>query len=262
MRFNTPFAGAALPCALLGALLSTVSLSAFADDDYAITPYRPSVSNSAQLPLPGQLELELGGLHAKSGDARRDSLPYLFKLAFNNQWGVLLGGEAYVSARDDSANRDRGIGDTSVVLKRAFLVDDATAFGLEFGAKLPTAKDSIGSGKTDYTLNGIVSKDLGAVHVDGNLNLTRVGAIDADTARTQTGWSAAFSLPFKDRWVGIAELSGTHRGGTDNTAQVLAALTYSPSKRLTFDAGVTRSLHSAQEWSLFAGVVLPIAKLW
>ena len=258
MRLNTPFAGAAFLCALC----STFSLPAFAEDDYAITPYRPSVSNSAQLPLPGQLELELGGLHARSDDARRDSLPYLFKLAFNNQWGVLLGGEAYVSARDDSGNRDRGVGDTSLVLKRAFLVDDATAFGLEFGVKLPTAKDSIGSGKTDYTLNGIVSKDLGAVHVDGNLNLTRVGAIDAGTARTQAGWSAAFSLPLKERWGSIAELSGTQRGGTDKTAQVLAALTYSPSKRLTFDAGVTRSLHSAQEWSLFAGVVLPIAKLW
>ena len=255
MRSSIKFASAALLC--------TLCLSASADDDYAITPYRPSVSNSAQLPLPGQLELELGGLHGRSGDARRDSLPYLFKLAFNNQWGVLLGGEAAVSARDESGNRVRGVGDTGVVLKRAFLVDDKTAYGLEFGLKLPTAKDSIGSGKTDYTLNGIVSKDLGAaVHVDGNLNLTRIGAIDAGTARMQAGWSAAFSLPFADRWSGIAELSGTHRGGTDNTGQVLAALTYSPSKQLTFDAGLTRSLNSAQEWSLFAGVVLPIAKLW
>lgn len=244
------------------ALLCTLSLSALAADDDAITPYRPSVSNSAQLPLPGQLELELGGLGSRTADTRRDSLPYLFKLAFNNQWGVLLGGEAYVSARDDSGNHAHGVGDTSVVLKRAFLVDDATAFGLEFGVKLPTAKDSIGSGKTDYTLNGIVSRDLGAVHMDANLNLTRIGAIDAGTARTQGGWSAAFSLPVSERWGSVAELSGTHRGGTDNTAQLLAALTYSPSKRLTFDAGFTRSLNTSQEWSLFAGVVLPIARLW
>lgn len=104
------------------ALLCTLSLSAFAADDDAITPYRPSVSNSAQLPLPGQLELELGGLSGKSADTRRDSLPYLFKLAFNSQWGALLGGEAVVSARDDSGNRVHGVGDTSVVLKRAFLV--------------------------------------------------------------------------------------------------------------------------------------------
>ena len=78
MRLNVQCAGAALlcalPCALLSAVLGTLRLPAVAADD-AITPYRPSVSNSAQLPLPGQLELELGGLHAKSGDARRDTLP-------------------------------------------------------------------------------------------------------------------------------------------------------------------------------------------
>ena len=254
MRPSIKFASAALLC--------VVGLSALAADDDAITPYRPSVSNSAQLPLPGQLELELGGLGSRSGDTRRDSLPYLFKLAFSRQWGVLLGGEAVVSARDDSGNRVRGGGDTGLVLKRAFLVDDATAYGLELGVKLPTAGDSIGSGKADYTLNGIVSKDLGALHVDGNLNLTRLGAIDSGTARTQDGWSAAFSLPVNARVGSIAELSGTHRAGAENTAQILAALTFSPSKRLTFDAGLTRGLNSAHEWSVFAGVVLPVAKLW
>jgi len=38
--------------------------------------------------------MELGGLHQHAADARRDSLPWLLKLAFNPQWGVPLGGEA------------------------------------------------------------------------------------------------------------------------------------------------------------------------
>lgn len=249
---------------LIPLLLGTLSLTASAEEDGAVTPYRPSVSNSAQLPLAGQLELELGGLSAKTGNARRNSLPYLFKLAFNQEWGVLVGGEAYVSAREELGNVGRGIGDTSVVLKRAFLIDDATAYGLEFGTKLATAKETIGSGKADYTLNGIFSKDINTrLHMDANLNFTRIGAIDVDAARTQTGLSASFSTPIADRWSATAELSGTRRGGTPDTAQFLAAVTCNPSKRLAIDFGMVKGLTNATpDWSFFTGVVLPIARLW
>lgn len=236
---------------------------AMADEEAGVLPYRPSVSSPAQLPQEGQLEFELGGLSSKSGDARRDSLPYLFKLAFNPQWGVLIGGEAYVSARDDSGNRARGIGDTNLVLKRAFLVDDATAFGLELGSKLPSAKDSIGSGRTDYSLNGIFSKDMGRLHMDLNLNFTRLGGVDIGTSKVQTGVSSSFSLPIADQWGVNFEWSGTRRTGVDSTSQLLGAFTYSPSKRMTIDFGVIRGLNNASpDWALFTGIVVPVAKLW
>jgi len=252
-----------LIAALIAAFAAAFSLCTYAADDAGITPYRPSVSSPAQLPVPGQLELELGILSSKMDDTKRDSLPYQFKLAFNPQWGVLIGGESYVSARDEFGNRERGLGDTTLVLKRAFLVDDKTAFGLELGIKSPTAKDSIGSGKTDYSLNGIFSKDIDRLHMDANLNFTRLGTSEPDTSRTQTGWSASFSLPVADKWGTTAELSGTHRMGAPNTAQLLAALTYSPSNRLTIDCGVAKGLTKAsQDWSLFTGIVLPIAKFW
>lgn len=234
-----------------------------ADEDAGVLPYRPSVSNPAQLPQAGQLEFEAGGLSARSGDARRASLPYLFKLAFNPQWGVLLGGEAYVSARDESGARARGLGDTNLVLKRAFLVDDATAFGLEFGVKLPTAKDSIGSGSTDYSVNGIFSEDMGKLHMDLNLNFSKLGGVDVGTSRVQTGLSSSFSLPINDQWGANLEWSGARRSGVASTAQLLGALTYSPSKRLTMDAGVIRGLNKASpDWSLFTGIVVPLARLW
>ena len=70
------------------ALFAVAHAAAHADDEAAITPYRPSVSTPAQLPSPGQLEFELGGLASSfSGGARRDSLPYTFKLAFSDEWG-------------------------------------------------------------------------------------------------------------------------------------------------------------------------------
>ena len=243
--------------------LLALAVPACAQDEAGVTPYRPSVSSPAQLPLPGQLEFELGALSSKTGETRRASLPYTFKLAFDEQWGVLVGGEGYVAARDESGQRVRGTGDMALVLKRAFLLDSATAFGLELGVKLPLARDSIGSGKTDYTLNGIFSKDIAAVHMDANVNLTREGATDADSGRTQSGLSAAFSTPLAEKWGASAELSGTQRRGQGSTAQLLLAATYNPSKRLAIDFGFARGLNPASpDWSLFSGLVLPLARLW
>ena len=249
---------------LLTALaMAAAAIPALAQDGPPITPYRPSVSSPAQLPAPGQLEFELGGLSTKTDDDRRASLPYTFKLGFNEQWGVLIGGEGYVSSRSDGGPRQRGVGDTTLELKRAFPIDDATAFGLELGVKLPTAKDSIGSGRSDYVLNGIYSQDVGSVHMDANLNATRLGAYEAGSGRSQKGWSASFSAPVSEKWGATTELSGTRRSGQANTAQLLLAATYSPTKRLTIDWGVARGLTSASpDWSLFSGIVLPLAKVW
>lgn len=243
--------------------LSAMAVPLYAQDETGITPYRPSVSSPAQLPLAGQLEFEAGGLSSKSGDSRRASLPYTFKLAFDEQWGVLIGGEAYVSTRSEPSQHQRGLGDTSLVLKRAFLLDSATALGLELGVKLPTAKDTIGSGKSDFTLNGIFSKDIDTIHMDANLNATRLGTYDAGTGRIQTGLSASFSTPVSEKWGATAELSGTRRNGQADTAQLLVAAAYSPTKRLTIDFGIAKGLNPAsQDWSLFSGLVLPLAQLW
>lgn len=236
--------------------------SAHAQEGPAVTPYRPSVSTPAQLPAPGQLEFELGALSARGVDPRSDSLPYLFKLAFDRDWGVLLGGEAWVRTRGEGANA-QGFGDTTITLKRAFVVDDATAFGLELTAKAPTAKSTIGSGRTDWTVNAIYSRDFGDIHMDANLNSTRLGAPDPGAARMQTGASASFAMPLDERWSANWELSGTVNPGAPSTAQVLAAAVYMPNKRLALDLGFTRGLTpGTAHWSLFTGMVVPIAKLW
>jgi len=260
---RSPTRHAARLCLALGLVCAAGAHASEADAD--ITPYRPSVSNPAQLPTPGQLELELGGLHARaSAGEHRSALPYLFKLAFDESWGVLLGGEAQVWQKD-AGGRTQGVGDTVAVLKRAWKVDEATALGLEAGVKLPTAKDALGSGKADHSLNGIYSRDLGPLHIDVNLNVARLGRRDdpPGSSRTQLGASASFSTALSDRWGITGEWSGTHRKGDDNGSQVLAALTFSPSKRLTLDAGLARTVHlGPNTTNVFAGAVFPITRFW
>lgn len=245
------------------ALISLCSLSAAAQDETGVAPYRPSVSSPAQLPLAGQLELELGILRNKSDGTSRDSQPYLFKLAFNKEWGLLIGGESYVSSRDEFAHKEKGIGDTSIVLKRAFILDETTAAGFEFGTKLATAKETIGSGKTDLIINAILSKDIEKLHFDGNLNVTRLGLHEEGISTNVLGWAASFSLPIAEGWQAIAESSGSHQNGQPSNTQILTALAYSPNKNLTIDFGVAKGLNkSSHGYSLFAGMVIPVAKLW
>jgi len=228
-----------------------------------VLPYRPSVASPAQLPSPGQLELELGALSTKTDQSRRASLPYALKLAFTPQWGMLVEGDALVRVRDGDSPGASGVGDTSLVLKRAFLLDSATALGLELGWKVPTARDSIGSGKRDISLNTIVSRDLGTVHLDANLNATHLGAPDTGTGSTQTGWATSFSMPVNERWGATAEVSGTRTRGVPATAQLLLAATWSVTPRLAIDIGAARGLTGASpDWSLFSGFVVPLGKLW
>lgn len=252
-----------LPIKLTGlALAALLAQMAYADEEAGVTPYRPSVSSPAQLPLAGQLELELGVLRNKMDDARRDSLPYQFKLAFDKEWGILIGGEARVTSKDVGYSQ-KGAGDTTLVIKRAFLIDDTTAFGLELGSKLATAKQTIGSGKTDYSLNAVFSQEIDKLHMDANVNVTRLGLQEYGVSRTALGIATSFSMPLNDQWQAIVEPSGLRQSGKPASAQLLAALAYSPNRNLTLDIGLAKGLNkTSQTYSLFAGLVMPIAKLW
>jgi Putative MetA-pathway of phenol degradation len=224
----------AMNAATTAAVLAALALPAWAADEPEVNAYRPSVSNPADLPTPGQLE-----------------------------WGVLLGGDAQVWKRDEEGMREHGVGDTSITLKRAFIINDARAFGLELGAKLPTAKSSLGSGKTDYSLTGIYSQDIRRLHLDVNLKATRIGAPEAESGRVETGLATSLSLTLNRNWTGVAEWSGTRRSGMQGTSQVLAALSYNPGQRYSIDAGIVRGLNGATpDWAFFTGFVIPVARLW
>ena len=70
---------AAGACALLAP-----STAWAADDEPAATPYRPSVAGGAYLSRPGWLDFEFGAQRLGGNNTdRRDSLPYLLKLALS-----------------------------------------------------------------------------------------------------------------------------------------------------------------------------------
>ncbi|MDB5820932.1 MAG: hypothetical protein JWQ11_4572 [Rhizobacter sp.] len=240
------------------ATTSVMAQSSAADDDSpSVTPYRPSVSTPAALSAPGYLELEAGMIRSSGGAPRVDGVPFTLKLAFSPDWGVRLGGDARVGQDDGNGGRIHGFGDTSLIVKRRFAIDDASAFGLEAGVTPPTGKRGIRNDATDYTVTGIYSADFAGLHSDLNLGATRIGAPAADASRTQANWAASLSKNLTERWGVVGELSGTRQRGADGTAQFLVAASYNVSKTLTLDAGVARSLRSSSpDWSVFTGLTV------
>jgi hypothetical protein len=257
---NKPLALVFLALTLMGC-----AAAAYADDTPAVTPYRPSVSTPAALSAPGWLEVEAGVQRSRGDDPpRRDSLPYSLKLAFTPDWGIRISGDAWLRQLGADGGTVRGAGDTSVVLKRRFAVDDASAFGVELGVKLPTARRELGSGRSDVGINGIYSTDFaGKWHADINVSATHLGGADAAASAWQKGWAAALSRNLSERWSAVGELSGTQRGGAGRTTQALVAATYSISPAIAVDLGVSKGLSAASGgWSVFTGATFLAARLF
>ena len=265
-RLPALFATLALVTAAARAQDAPPAPAAADDGGPAVVPYRPSVSTPAQLSAPGWLELEAGGLRASGPDhgASRFTLPYTLKLAFTPDWGIRVGGDAWVRQVDGPGDAHDGGGDTSVVLKRRFAVSDATAWGLELGEKFPTAGSTLGSGHADTTVNAIFSSDFApSWHTDVNLNETRLGVPSGQSREWQTGWAAAFSRTITDAWGASGELSGTHQVGAANTAQALVAASFNASPAAVFDFGYARGLTDASPHNqFFAGVTVRLAKVF
>jgi hypothetical protein len=226
--------------------------------DPCAKPYRPSVSNPAGLSAPGYLEVEAGFQRAKDDDPRRrDSIPVLFKYAFSENIGILIGGEGFVRQHSDIDGRTTGVGDTTLTLKLHHGLGEDLAVGLEAGVKVPTAKDLIGSGKPDGIINGIVSMKLGEADLDINLGAQRLGVVNPGESRMAYTWAAGVSYPISRSWGIGGEFSGVTQRGALSTSQFLTALNYNVSKKVVLDAGMAWGLTDAStDRTIFAGITV------
>jgi hypothetical protein len=223
------------------------------------------VSTPAALSAPGWLEIEAGVQNSHGDDpARRESLPYTLKLAFTADWGIRVGGDAVVRQVGADGTVLRGGGDTTAVLKRRFAVDEASAYGLELSAKLPTARDGLGNGHSDVGINVIYSSDFAENwHTDLNLVATHIGGVDAGVSRWQKSWATAVSRNVTERWSVVGEFSGIQQNGNARTSQALVAASYAFSRAVTLDIGVSRGLSTPSGgWSVFSGITLLAAHLF
>jgi len=232
-------------------------------EEVSVTPYRPTVTTSAALSAPGWLELETGVIAQNNKDgSKQQAVLYLTKLTFTPDFGVLIGGDAYASQTDANANRVSGVGDTLVLLKHRFVMDDDAALGCEYGFKAATAATGLGSGKSDLVLNGIYSRNIRGHSLDVNMNVSKLGDALATESAYQYGWSGTVFRPIDDKWGVMVELSGTTRKGFTPENQWLVASSYALSNKVVLDAGLSAGINSASHRvALFGGVSMLLDKI-
>ncbi|MBV1777331.1 transporter [Burkholderiaceae bacterium DAT-1] len=255
---------------ILGPLLCTLAMvSVQADvvtDEPAVTPYRPSAATPAALSAPGWLELEGGGFKLAQHDhSSQVTIPYAVKLAFSEDWGVRLAGNSWVENKDESGNVVTGQGDTGIIVKRRFALDDKSAFGLEAGIVFPTSKAGLGLSKRAWVITGIYSAEYGAFHSDANLYLMHTALEDAPegAGRMTTGWAWALSRQLSENWSVTGEFSGTRQTGAPSTSQFLMAGAYTPVRSFSLDFGAAFGLNNqSPKWSIFGGVTMLGMKLF
>ncbi len=249
-------------CAGLIVLLCAIEASSMVSaEELKATPYRPTVSNPAALPVPQYLEIEAGwqSVKAKSDDSFRHSLPYLLKFAFTDRVGVLLGSQTVIVQDRPDAPTQAGSGDFAGFLKLRQPVPSAmpSALGLEFGVKFPTAPTTVGTGRTDYLGNLIYSAGFGDIGLDLNLLYTRLGGAPSGQGKDQLGWVTTVSYSVTDRMSVAGEFFGSYRDGVRPFLQYLSAVSYAIIPRVVADGGVAFGLTAdSQEWTLFAGVTI------
>ena len=225
-------------------------------EQLTVTPYRPTVSNPAELSALRHLEFEFGMQSNQPGmEVERSSLPILLKYPFAEQWGLLVGGEAWIKSRDQSETIS-GFGNTSVLLKHYYPIGPTLAVGFEAGTILPSARQSLGQqGRTDYLANLIVSQDISALRIDVNAGVTRRGFKEEDLDRYRYNWAVAASQMITERWGIAGEFSGVLARQQKPTSQFLVSLNYSMTAQLMLDFGGAIGLTTlSDDYNVFTGL--------
>lgn len=227
-----------------------------------VTAYRPGAADSAELPVPRFLEFELGWNRERGDDrSRTHSAEYLFKYAFNEDMGVLVGGEAYVHEDAPGESARDGIGDTEIAWKQRFDVEGSAAFGLIAGVQFPTASHDLGEEGEVYGLVGIYSVDIGEVHLDINAGTNYFPEKEQGLSRWEGEWSAALGWPLTAEIEAGLELSGASRKGEPDSSLLLASLGWEVHPRLVLDLGVSYGLNKeANDLTLFTGLSVSLGR--
>lgn len=213
---------------------------AFAEEP-AATPYRPTISNPAELPVPGYFEFEMGWLRDTGKGEHHTAFPLLAKYAFSEDFGILLGSDFGIRQTNTAGEVGKGHGDTNLTLKFRHPLSDSSALGLELGGRFATSTPGLGNERNDYTINGIYSGNFGPFRGDINFGVTRLGTTTPDKGQDMAVWAFALSRAIDERWTVAAEVSDTARRGTRASGLLLGSVSYSVAPNLVFDVAYGKS---------------------
>ena len=231
----------------------------------------PSISTYAARPLStddawtvekGEFQLEAGfdALRQDNHDrAYAPSLTLTYGLLDRMDLGI---GSGYIFSHPKEDKRENGIADTELKLKYRWIdeKDWTPAFAMTGILKCPTASESkgLGSGKTDFSINTIATKNLSkrlVLHL--NLGYTFIGEKHANN---ELNYSMAAQFVLTDKWalvgeiVAVNNLNGRHG---DDAISALLGTYYLITNKIIWDAGLEIGISkAAPDFRLTTGLTL------
>jgi len=248
--------------ALLAAVLLAISIH------FLCLPHahagRPLTTDDAWTVEKGKIQLETGFEAARQDNQDWEYIPSLtLSYGFTERMDFGIG-SGYTFLDPKEGEREKGFSDTEVKLKYRLIDEDekgwVPAFAIAGKVKIPTASESkgLGSGKTDLSVNSIVTKSLNkqfALHL--NLGYTFVGDSDLDN---ELNYSLAAQLSLTEKMGLVGEIIGVNnlngRRGDDPFSWLLGTY-YLITENVVWDAGIEIGLNSAApDFRLTTGLTL------
>jgi hypothetical protein len=229
-------------CTAVPSLLFWFSSSAFAA--------RPLTTDDAGTVEKGKFQMETGFDFTRQDNHDREYTPSL-TLTYGLLDSMDLDiGSGYIFSHPKKDKKENGITDTELKLKYRWIdeKDWRPGFAMAGILKCPTASEpkGLGSGKTDFSINTIVTKNLSkrlVLHL--NLGYTFIGEHGVNN---EFNYSAAAQFILSDKWALVGEIVGVNnfngRKGDDPISGLLGTY-YLISDSLVWDAGVEIGMNKA-----------------
>jgi hypothetical protein len=241
-------------CTVVPSLLFLLSSSVFAA--------RPLTTDDAGTVEKGKFQFETGFDFTRQDNHDREISPSLtisYGLLEKMDVGI---GSGYLFVRPKEGENENGFGDTELKLKYRLLDERGwmPSFAVTGNLKIPTASESkgLGSGKTDFGINTIVTKNLSkrwVIHL--NFGYTFLGEHEVNN---EFNYSAAAQFILSDKWALVGEIVGVNnfngRKGDDPISGLLGTY-YLISENVIWDAGVEIGMNkAAPDFRLTTGLTL------
>lgn len=245
-----------------------LSTAAAAQD---INPDRPDLTTSAEVVPAGALQIETGLEYerARVGGGpteRRLSGQGVLRLGLTSALEISLEGEPFVWLR--ATEDDHGSGDYTLGFKYRFHAPSpdgaGPALAIKPFVKLPTAREPIGSERTDF--GALLLMTLGlpwGLSLDANAGVAAIGQRRPEGFIPQGIVSASLSWAVTERLSTITELFFSTKDGRDGRDSLFTtvALMYRVTPRLAVDAGMRTTLTGqGPDWSAFIGLSVRLGR--
>jgi len=250
-----------------GALIAAIALmgtasAARAQQQQAIEPDRPDVTNGTHIVDSGLLQIEVGGIATQNQPGQNAfGSPFTARLGVLEWLELRFGADGFVTQSDETGSVG-GFGNLQLGAKLRLWSDPGGLPVLSVlpQVNLPTANSEkgLGSGLTDFSIALLTGTDIGRhAHVDVNYGIGAIGSGDTGGHFTQHLVSVSASYAITDNWNPYLEAFWYSRqdaaGGS--ATSIDAGAIYQIGTRYALDGGAQFGVTAdAPRFAVFGGI--------